>query len=209
MQEKNVQVEEWMMDTLLSLIEKYSYDKISVKEIVGQAQIARCTFYRHYSNKDDLLLACCKRITAKLAEQMTDDNCKTIYGTALVFFSFWQDNQDFLSLLRKNDLIYFFLKSYDDFMFDISKSVKYEGKDLDGFSFSPKIRYHFFFSINGLWGMVNRWTIYGCKESPEELAQYVIAFLVESYENEPDCQYYDEHEVYPYNPCYIKPGYEF
>lgn len=201
-------IENWLMEGLLSLMEKKPYEKISVKDIVDKAQLARCTFYRHFKNKDELLLSCCKKITSKLSEQLTKDNSESFYGTALTYFSFWKGHQDFLALLRENDLLYFFLRSYDDFMFDVSKSAKYDGADLDGFDFSPKIRYHFFYGMNGLWGIANRWTMYGCKESPEELAQYVVAFFVESYEHEPDCQYHRQHGKYPYEPCHIKPGYE-
>lgn len=99
--------------------------------------------------------------------------------------------------------MYFFLKIYDDLIFEVSKEVKPENANKEAMDFDSKTRYHFFFGFGGAWSMANRWIINGCKETPEELAQYVIAFLVESYELEPDCQFYAEHKKYPYPINYI------
>ena len=105
-------------------------------------------------------------------------------------------------------MLYFMLQSYDELMFDVAKDLKPENADKSGFDFSPKIRYHFFLGMSGFWGMANRWLLNGCKESPEELAQYVVAYFVETYQLEPACQYWDKNHEYPFSPCYIKPGYE-
>lgn len=202
------QVERWLMEALLALMYEKPFREIKIKEISEKAQLARCTFYRYYESKEALLLGCCKSVVSQFSEKMTKEKTATMYATAVEYFRFWEEHKDFLTLLRKSDLLYFFIQSYDDFMFEVSKSLKYEDANMDGFSFSPKIRYHYFFGINGLWGIANRWLMHGCKESPDELAQYVISFIVESYENEPDCQHYAQHKAYPYSSCYIKPGYE-
>lgn len=200
------QIEEWMMAALLALLKKKAYADIRIKEISDQAKLARCTFYRYYSSKDELLLRCCRVRANKLAQRIRQENYYTFYGVSVAYFSFFLEERDFFELLRKNDLLYFFLRSYDDLMFDVARAVKRENYEKGAADFSQKVRFHFLYGLHGLWGMADNWLRNGCRESPEELAQYITAFLVESYEMEPDCQYYAKYRTYPYNPCYIKPG---
>lgn len=198
-----------MMDALLALMEEKPFQEIRITEITARAQLARCTFYRYYKSKEELLLQYCRTVFQELGERMGQEDCHTFYGTARGYFSYWQGRRDFLELLRRNGLMHFMLQSYDELMFDVAREVKPENRSMQGQDFSPKVRYHFFFGMAGFWSMMNRWVQGGCKESPEELAQYVVAYLVESYEGEPACQYYDQHKHYPFEPCYIKPGNEF
>lgn len=205
--EKDVgQIEEWMMESLLSLMSEKAYEDIRVKEISDHAGLARCTFYRYYTSKDELLLRCCRVRANNLALRMRQEDYYTFYGVSVAYFSFFLEEREFFELLRDNGLLYFFLRSYDDLMFDVARAVKRENHEKGAADFSQKARFHFLYGMHGLWGMANNWLQNGCKESPEELAQYITAFLVESYEGEPDCQYYAAHREYPYNPCYIKPG---
>lgn len=202
------QMEAWMMKALLELMKKKAYGDIRVKEISDQAKLARCTFYRYYTSKDDLLLRCCRAEVNKLAKRMRRENYYTFFGVSSAYFSFFLEEREFFELLRKNDLLYFFLRCYDELMFDVARAVKRENYDKEGTDFSGKIRYHFLYGMHGLWGMANSWLQSGCRESVEELAQYITAFLAESFETEPDCQYYKMHGRYPYDPCYIRPGNE-
>lgn len=199
-------MEEWMMDALLSLMDRKAYGDIRVKEIADQAKLARCTFYRYYTSKEELLLRCCRMRALKLAGRMRQENYYTFYGVSAAYFSFFLEERWFFDLLRKNNLMYFFLQCYDSLMFDVARAVKRENHEKESGDFSQKTRFHFLYGMHGLWGMANNWLQGGCLETPEELAQYITAFLVESYEAEPDCRYYAEHRRYPYDPCYIRPG---
>lgn len=201
-------VEKNMIHALLELMQEYPFYEISIKQIVLTAKVARCTFYRRYKNKEELLYRCCELIMQDFARALMPNKFETFYETAIVYFSFLKNHQDFIKLLRDSKLLHVFSQSHDDLIFSVSKKVKFDNPDLDAHSLSSKIRYNFFFGVNGLWGMANRWLMYGCKESPEELAQYVIGYFVETYESEPHCQYYDRYKKYPYEPCFIKHGYE-
>lgn len=205
--EKNAgQIEEWMMQALFTLLDKKAYDTIRIKEICDQAKLARCTFYRYYASKNELLLRCCQVRANKLAERMRQENYYTFYGVSIAYFSFFLEEREFFALLRENNLLYFFMQSYDELMLDVARAVKQENHEKESNDFSSKVRYHFLYGMHGLWGMADHWLRNGCQETPEELAQYITAYLVESYELEPDCQYYAKHDAYPYEPCYIKPG---
>jgi Transcriptional regulator len=45
----------WIKDALMQLLKEYSFDDITVKQIVLTAKISRPTFYRNYSSKKEVL----------------------------------------------------------------------------------------------------------------------------------------------------------
>ncbi|QPC82932.1 TetR/AcrR family transcriptional regulator [Phototrophicus methaneseepsis] len=71
-----------LRDALLSLIEEKGYDSITVSDIADRANVARTTFYMHYSNKDDLLFRSMRDVYQTLFDQampspqdFMDENC--------------------------------------------------------------------------------------------------------------------------------------
>lgn len=195
----------WLLAALLKIMRKKHFSEIAIKEITEEAGVDRRTFYRHFKSKEDLFEIHCQLMFADFGRYMLD-HALTTHNTAVAYFQFWLDNKDFIKVLERHDLMYFFLKNYDNLMFQVAREVKPWNADKDGFSFDAKIRYHFFFAMGGLWGICYRWVIHGCKETPEALAQYVISFIVETYEMEPDCQHYDMQGEYPYDPCFVTPN---
>jgi AcrR family transcriptional regulator len=51
---------------LISLTSERPYHSIGVRDITDQADVGYATFYRHYENKDDLMLAVFAEVTAEL-----------------------------------------------------------------------------------------------------------------------------------------------
>jgi AcrR family transcriptional regulator len=60
---------ELLWRALLSLIQEQGYDRITVQDIIDRADIGRSTFYAHYRDKDDLLLAGFEDIRSALAAE--------------------------------------------------------------------------------------------------------------------------------------------
>jgi predicted DNA-binding transcriptional regulator AlpA len=46
---------EWTFEALHKLLETKEYEKIKISEIITKAGISRATFYRNFSNKDDIV----------------------------------------------------------------------------------------------------------------------------------------------------------
>ena len=47
-----------MREAFFTLLERQGYDSITIQDIADVAEIARITFYRHYRDKEELLLDC-------------------------------------------------------------------------------------------------------------------------------------------------------
>lgn len=56
-----------LWDALMALLVERDFEKISVKDICGQAMVHRTTFYKHYEDKHDLLLRGMKEMHNSLA----------------------------------------------------------------------------------------------------------------------------------------------
>lgn len=54
--EANIRVKNSITKALLSLMYKKSFSEISITEIIRDAKVARASFYRNYTSKEDVLL---------------------------------------------------------------------------------------------------------------------------------------------------------
>lgn len=196
----------WLKDALISLMQEVPYSEITTGMISSKADVARCTFYRHYESKDALLQECCKDQFNNLFTRMSKEDVNTFHGAGLGYFDYWSEHRDFLLLLKRNNLFHFFTEKHDLYMYEVSMKLKPENVREDVKDYSVKTVYHFFCLMSAMLGILKHWINAGCNESSEELAQYYVSFITEGYESDADCRYYEENHAYPYNPCYITPG---
>ncbi len=71
-----------VFDAFATLLEKKSYNHITVQDIIDEANIGRSTFYSHFETKDELLRALCTDIfdhvfSEEISKEKTHDFSKT------------------------------------------------------------------------------------------------------------------------------------
>lgn len=62
-----------IMKAFTRLVFANGFENVSVKGVVAEAQVARSTFYEHFSDKEDVLRACMGLIFAVIADCVIDD----------------------------------------------------------------------------------------------------------------------------------------
>ncbi|WP_028970302.1 TetR/AcrR family transcriptional regulator [Sphingomonas sp. URHD0057] len=62
-----------IMKAFTRLVFAHGFESVSVKKVVEEAQLARSTFYEHFSDKEDVLRACMTRIFAVVADCIASD----------------------------------------------------------------------------------------------------------------------------------------
>jgi len=76
-------------EAFINLLLEKDYDAISIKDIATEAETARVTFYRHYKNKEELLIDCIdmiyERFTGNL-KKVSDEEFQQGYSPMLAFY---------------------------------------------------------------------------------------------------------------------------
>jgi len=70
MDRRTARTRKWLRQALLTLIQKKQIELITIQEITDEADMARVTFYRHYKDKNELLLDCLDNLYGELIEVM-------------------------------------------------------------------------------------------------------------------------------------------
>lgn len=198
MNRKVSDVEQRLAAMLLELLEQKSYRDITIKELVLTAQVSRSSFYRHYASIDELLLTCMQLQLQDLAAELANTGTATNYDVAVSYFRFWEKKQSFVKALRENDLLPIFQSNYEQLMFEVAQDAKPEAAEVDPSTAPPMFKYIYYYGMHGLWGVANRWMLFGCKETPEQLASYICMYFTNAALTEPSVKQYLESGTFPF-----------
>jgi len=86
----------WIFEALMLLMDKTPYDKITISDIISKAGIARQTFYRNYTEKDDVLFEYLRNsFNAKLLKIESDNKKGTRDAIIFAFnYDYMIENRD-------------------------------------------------------------------------------------------------------------------
>ena len=157
-------------DTLLQLMNTYSYNDITVKQIILESQVARKTFYRNFVSKDDVLDAYIDNIM----HQLPDCQLSNILD---VIFTFCFQNQELLIKLRDNNLMYLLLHKWNIFIPMIhNQIVSPEHPMFQSFS-SEQVDYIIAFNVGAIWNVIMKWIEHDMKETPDAIKTTLLKYL--------------------------------
>jgi AcrR family transcriptional regulator len=91
-----------LREAFIRLLLEKGYDAISIQDIATEAEAARVTFYRHYKNKEELLLDCLEVVYEELLErvkQVTAQGDQQEYLPLMVFYKHVQEKEELYQIL--------------------------------------------------------------------------------------------------------------
>lgn len=170
-------------NALLLLLEKKSFEYITISEICKEAGVNRSTFYLHYENTCDLLDETTRYVMDKFISYFPmDTQAVTVKFTECdiselnfvtekylsPYLSFISENKRvFLAVLSQPTTFKFesiFQRLYDNIFNPILDRFQYP---------SDERKYVIMFYLNGLTAIVTEWLQTDCKKSVEELGEII------------------------------------
>lgn len=156
--EKNTYVKRQLTSALLNLLQTKELRDISIRELAAAAEVHRVSFYRNFSEKEDILREYILRLfgdwTAKYDQQKNhsdDDLCTCL-------FAHLNEYRDFYILLNRRRLFYL-LK---EILLEIC-GPKPEYPNIGAYTAA--------FISCGLYGWIEEWAARGMQESAEKMAE--------------------------------------
>lgn len=164
-------------DTLLQLMNTYSYTDITVKQIILESQVARKTFYRNFLSKDDVLDAYIDNIMQQYIYSLQQlPNCQ-LSNILDVIFTFCFQNQDLLIKLRDNNLMYLLLHKWNIFIPMIHNQIVSPNHPMFQECSPEQVDYIIAFNIGAIWNVIMKWIEHDMKETPDSIKTTLLKYL--------------------------------
>lgn len=177
--EKN-QTKLWIINSLLTLLEKKDYSAITINMIVDHAGLGRRTFYRHFKTKDDTMKYITELLMDQFAKQLLENHSSGMEEVAIAYFQFWEQYIDILLLLKKAHVLYFIEDNLAELITRVAKKVKHIPSGIPVEKLAKLYeQYNFEFSIKlaGFWKATIIWCEENPRKSPEEMAKKITSLL--------------------------------
>lgn len=159
-------------DAFKELMTEKPFIDITVTDVVKRAGVARASFYRNYSSTRDLLDSVLEEAFSEFLNNalpvLSSQNERDWRAFLFRFIYFSEDHQRKL-ILSQNFNISILLLKMSDFAHELSESMQFENIK-EKYSTSSKLAV-----INSV---ILRWIDDGKKETPEELVDYLMSFIL-------------------------------
>lgn len=176
-----------MNDALISLLNKKSFEYITVTDICHIAKINRSTFYLHYTNTSDLLNEVIERLNDSFNNYMKIKEIDFSITKKSKLSELYLINDDFLipylNFIKENKNIYKVVKTNPN-TFRTNKTYE----NLFTFVFTPILnrfgldskwhKYMMDFFISGISSIIIDWVNDDCKIEIEEISKFIQGLIV-------------------------------
>ena len=165
------------------LLTKKKYSKITIKDIIDEANVGRTTFYEHFETKDALLSEMCSNLFHHIFS--TDGDSENHHNFPLsqgdsrmvvthILYHLREGSQSMLRLMtgESSETFLFYFRSYLEEMVlpFLLGGMESSNKDIPADFLDNHITGSFL-------NMVQWWFSNGMKETPEDLANYFLAVI--------------------------------
>lgn len=160
-------------NALCSLLATEQYDVITIQEIADSCSVTRRTLYRHFKTKDEILHHCFKGCATQFSDYIAAHAPKDFHELCIVYFTFWNENMNMLTILNKSGIMYRFASEFESLVMMMSVQTGH-GAPSDKESqllFLDKYRFHFAYRTAGFWHVTEVWSREEPRKSPEEMAE--------------------------------------
>ena len=162
--ELSAQHQRTVTESLLNLMQKQSYENITVTELCRTANISRRIFYHLFTSKTDALYALIDHAILGMEGFRPD-----IEDDAIRFFLYWREQKALFDALHRNNLSNLLLERMVIIVLDEDYDIRYQLKACDWDTGTDSI----IFNLCGIMGLTYSWYNTGYQRTSEEMARQV------------------------------------
>lgn len=157
--EANRIVREKICTAMFQLLGEKPFPEITVTDLVRRAQVARASYYRNFSSKEDVVRTQLSATLTAAAAQLRGRRNLTDYETVLGFWRYFSGKRDICAALCTGALSELLLDTLNrlDLHMGQTPAEGDSGYYLSGY-------------IGALYNLLRKWIRGGCQESPEHMA---------------------------------------
>lgn len=165
--EKQIQESKNMIkDALFTLLLEKNFRYISISEITAKAGVARMTFYRNFSSKEEIILYLFQSILKEIKDEVMKIPTPSIKDLIRIRFAIIQKNRYIHQLVDKNEI----------------RELLIEFRKISISSFDHLLpsadRYSREYKMGGIQSVTELWIKSGMKESPEEMTDRILRLVL-------------------------------
>ncbi|MCY6959311.1 TetR/AcrR family transcriptional regulator [Clostridium brassicae] len=161
----------WIAKSLIQLMDKKPYSKITLKEISENADLTRQTLYRNFSTKEAILEYYVDGFYNDFIKIISAKSNITLYDLLITYFEYWYKNREFVKKLIDNNVYLTLLDLHLKYINSMATNKKFEK-----LTFISNNKYFNNFSAGGLWFALKRWIEDGTEKTPEEMTNIILNF---------------------------------
>ncbi|WMJ80828.1 TetR/AcrR family transcriptional regulator [Clostridium sp. MB40-C1] len=161
----------WIAKSLIELMDKKPYSKITLKEISENADLTRQTLYRNFPTKEAILEYYVDGFYNDFIKIISAKSNITLYDLLITYFQYWYKNREFVKKLIDNNVYLTLLDLHLKYINSMATNKKFQK-----LTFISNNNYYNNFSAGGLWFALKRWIEDDTEKTPEEMTNIILNF---------------------------------
>ncbi len=148
------QSKEKLVTALLTVMQHYSFNEITITQLAQEAGLSRKTFYRLFNNKEAVLSYLFEKLYTECFEQIKNINLHHYWDVVQCYFDFWEARKNLLLLFKQSKLLPLLFEGAYRYSFSIFEYVR--TKEVAE-KYSPELPYLLAYSVGGMHSMLLKW----------------------------------------------------
>lgn len=148
------QSKEKISKALLSIMEQYDFQEITITQISQEARLSRKTFYRLFSTKTDVLNYYFESLYRECLILIKSRQVQHYWDVVQCYFDFCEEHKSLLLLLKQHNLLTPLFEGSYKYSFHIFEYVRSK-EVMDAFALP--LPYLLAYSVGGMYSMLLKW----------------------------------------------------
>jgi AcrR family transcriptional regulator len=161
----------WIVNSLIELMDKKTYNQITLKEIAENVDLARQTIYRNFETKEAILEYYVDGLYDEFIRIISAKCDITLNDLLITYFEYWYKSKEFLKKMIDNNVYSILLDLHLKYLNSMATN-----EEIKHLTFVSKNGYFNHFSAGGLWFVLKRWIEDGAEKTPKEMTDIILNF---------------------------------